>query len=169
MIVAVLTRGSLLPRRKSSAKPWIDVRGVRSSCEASARNWRRRFSVASLCTKARWILVEHGVERRRQLVDLGALGADLYTLGQVTAGDLFSRVGHMLEWGEAPSQHQPRPHRKDHQQPHRPQQLDQYQPVERAGDAAGRQSDYDPVPVARPADVGQPARVTFLWSQDVTC
>ena len=32
--------------RNSSAKPWIDVSGVRSSWEASARNWRSRCSVA---------------------------------------------------------------------------------------------------------------------------
>ena len=40
------------PRRNSSAKPWIDVSGVRSSWEASARNWRSRCSVASRSWKA---------------------------------------------------------------------------------------------------------------------
>ena len=38
--------GGAPPRRYSSAKPWIEVSGVRSSCEASARNWRSRCSEA---------------------------------------------------------------------------------------------------------------------------
>ena len=40
------------PRRNSSAYPRIDVRGVRSSCEASARKRRRRSSDALRSAKA---------------------------------------------------------------------------------------------------------------------
>ena len=40
------------PTRNNSANPWIEVMGVRSSCEASARNWRRRCSVTSRSRKA---------------------------------------------------------------------------------------------------------------------
>ena len=50
------------PSRNSSAKPWIEVSGVRSSWEASARNWRSRCSVASRSAKADSISLEHGVE-----------------------------------------------------------------------------------------------------------
>ena len=46
-IVGRSTGAASPPSRNSSAKPWIDVSGVRSSCEASARNCRRRRSVSS--------------------------------------------------------------------------------------------------------------------------
>ena len=150
MIVAVLMRGSSVPRRKSSAKPWIDVSGVRSSCGRVGQELAKALLGGVSLYESPLDLVEHGVERRRQLVDLRALGTDLYALGQVTAGDLFGRVGHVLKRGEAPAQDQPGPGRKDQQEPDRPQQLDQHQPVERTGDIAGRQGDDDPVPVAQP-------------------
>ena len=45
--------GGVPPRRYSSANPCIDVNGVRSSCDASARNCRRRCSDAvRACTAA---------------------------------------------------------------------------------------------------------------------
>ena len=40
------------PRRNSSAYPRIDVSGVRSSCDASATNRRRRSSERRRCSKA---------------------------------------------------------------------------------------------------------------------
>ena len=46
------TRPLSPPTRNSSAKPWIEVSGVRNSCEASAKNWRKRLSVASRSAKA---------------------------------------------------------------------------------------------------------------------
>ena len=52
MMTGRSTRARSSPSRKSSAKPWIEVSGVRSSWEASARNWRRRCSVASRSAKA---------------------------------------------------------------------------------------------------------------------
>ena len=46
------------------------VSGVRSSCEASATNWRWRASVSSRLVARRLEAVEHVLERARQLGDL---------------------------------------------------------------------------------------------------
>ena len=52
MIAQVDVVAASPPSRNSSAKPWIEVSGVRSSWEASARNWRSRCSVASRSANA---------------------------------------------------------------------------------------------------------------------
>ena len=66
-------------------------------------------------------LVEHGVERRCQLLDLGAVRSHPDPLGQVTAGDFFSCVGHVLERRKTTAQYQTRSGRKDQQEPDRTQ------------------------------------------------
>ena len=45
---------------------------MRSSWEASARNWRSRCSVASRSAERALDLAQHGVEGQAELTDLGA-------------------------------------------------------------------------------------------------
>ncbi len=93
-----LSRGP--PGRSSSS--WSSSRlarmlvsGVRSSCEASATNWRWRSSVASRLAARGAELGEHLAERRRQIGDLvvGDRPRQLGVLGIAGARDLARRLG----------------------------------------------------------------------------
>ena len=96
----------------SSAKPWIDVSGVRSSCEASARNWRSRCSVASRSANDVSRSPEHRVEGEAELADLRALVGRLDPLREVAGRDRAGRGRHVLEGSQAPAQEQPRARRR---------------------------------------------------------
>ena len=96
------------PCRYSSAKPRIEVSGVRSSWLASATKRRIRSAepralLLGLLLRAERALDpgEHAVERGRQPADLGALVALGHALGEVAGGDRLRRPLHLAERAQA--------------------------------------------------------------------
>ena len=112
MMVALSTRGLSAPRRNSSAKPWIDVSGVRSSCDASARNCRSRPSVASRSEKACWISSSM-VLKATASSPTSVFSCLPRPAARITGRDFLGRVGHPLEGRQAAAQYETGADRKD--------------------------------------------------------
>ena len=81
----------------------MEVKGVRSSCEASATNWRRRSSEADFSAKADsiWVSILFRATPSRPTSSLG-LGLRLgHAAGQVARGDGVGRPRHLAQRTQA--------------------------------------------------------------------
>ena len=87
--------------------------GVRSSCDASAMNWRRRASDAVRWSKASSIFVIIVLSASAELPGLGA-GRDLgHAVREVAAGDRGRGLGHPLDRPQTETEHEEGDERED--------------------------------------------------------
>ena len=95
---------------------------MRSSCEASARNRRRRSSLACWRSERALEPVEHRVERETQPADLGARVDRLDAVREVAAGDRARGVADPVERQQPDAHDRPadeaerQQHAADHEQ-----------------------------------------------------
>ena len=95
------------PSRNSSAYPRIDASGVRSSCEASARNCWRRSSLCSRSANASSIRTSILFSDRPEPPDLGPRRGRAHPAGQVAVGDLARDPLHLARAAAARSGSRP--------------------------------------------------------------
>ena len=138
--------------------------GVRSSCEASATNWRRccsvSFSRASEATagrERRLDPLEHDVERPGQPADLGGLVGAGHPLVEVARGDGLGRGLDVLERAQAEADQPPAAGQREHERTGGHGELGQEERVQRARLVGDRLRLHEDVAVEAPAgDLGGP-------------
>ena len=114
--------------------------GVRSSCEASATNWRRccsfsrsRDSEATRAENAAWIRSSMTLRARAKPADLGGLVGAGDTLVEVAGCDGVGRALHVLERAQPEPDQPPPAGQREHERAGRHRELGQEERVQGAG------------------------------------
>ncbi len=121
----------------------MDVSGVRSSWEASARKRRSLFSDSGSGVEGFFDFFDHGVEGQSELTDLGARRDVGDPLGQIAVGDGAGGHRHLFEGPHVTAHHQPGDQPEDHQHRGRDDQFDEQESLEGAVGATQRLGHHD--------------------------